>query len=220
MKERVFLFKIKNSDDRDVCGYINNNAERFEYGYYFGNVILEGACYSGMNFPEYKDITTILTEEEYNHLINFNKELKKLGCGISENISENDSRYITGKRLCKAIQPIFDKLNSEAAENLFRQIQEEEKEYLMENYPCLNEEDIAIIWDNYYFEYRDRAIVGGIYSNAYELGYEEAWGLGYIDSNDYIVEKYFDFEAFGEDLVSDLEDYVELTSGKIAMLMY
>lgn len=81
------------------------------------------------------------------------------------------------------------------------------------------EEDIERIFDRYYLDYRDRAVVGYAFKDAYDLGYEETWSLGYVNNIDSIASRYFDFEAFGEDL-KDEENYCELADGRIVSLMY
>lgn len=213
MSKYIFLYK-ENTDNRDCCAYIEARAERFECGHYFGGVTLCGACYSGGNFADYKDIKTVLTENEYNQLIQFNKDIKELGYGITK----GDERYNKGIELCRAIQPVYDKLLSEENENLFNEVIEEEKEYLMDEYN-LDEDDIELIFDNYYLDYRDRAIVGYVYDDTYDLGYNEAYSLGYVRDEDKVVADYFDFEKFGEDLVNG-DDYCKLADGRCVSLMY
>lgn len=213
MSKYIFLYK-DNTEDRDCCAYIEASAERFECNHYFSSVILHGACYSGHDFANYEDIKTVLTENEYKQLIQFSKDIRDLGYGITK----GDERYNKGVELCNAIQSIYDKLLSEENEEFFEQIKEEEREYLMDEYN-LDEDDIEKIFGNYGLDYRDRAVVGCIYDNAYDLGYEEAYSLGYVNDNDYIVERYFDFESFGEDLAND-EYHCELADGRVVSLCY
>lgn len=214
MSKYIFLYK-DNTDDRDCCAYIEARAERFECGHYFGSVGLHGACYSGHNFANYEDIRTVLTENEYNQLIQFSKDISDLGYGITK----GDERYNKGIELCKAIQPIYDKLLSKENEEFFEEIIEEEKEYLMDEYN-LDEDDIDTIFDNYGLDYRDRAVVGYVYDDTYDLGYETAWSCGYVKNNDSIMNRYFDFEKFGEDLVNDDECYCQLADGRCVSLCY
>lgn len=213
MSKYVFLYK-ENSDDRDCCAYIEAKPMRWECGHYFGGVNLNGSCYCGHTFAPYEDIKTILTEEEYNQLIKFSNDIHDLGFGIKE----GDERYNKGVELCKSVQNVYDKLLSEEAQEFFEQILEEEREYLMDEY-SLDEEDIDTIFDNYGLNYRDRSVVGYVYKDEYDLGYEEAWALGYVNQGDYISEKYFDFEAFGEDLAND-EYHCKLSDGRIVSLNY
>ena len=213
MSKYVFLYK-DNSEDRDCCAYIEPKPMRWECGHYFGSVTLHGACYSGSKFASYEDIKTVLTEDEYNQLVKFSEEIRALGFSIVE----GDERYNKGVELCKAIQPVYDKLLSEENEKLFEEIIEEEKEYLMDEY-SFNEDDIEYIFDSYGLDYRDRGIVGCVFDNTYDLGYEEAFSFGYVNNNDSIAERYFDFEKFGEDLLEE-EQYLELSDGRIVYLNY
>lgn len=213
MNKYIFLYK-DNTEDRDCCAYIEAKAERFECGHYFSGVGLHGACYSGGDFADYKDIRTVLTENEYNQLIQFNKDINELGYGITK----GDERYNKGIELCRAIQPIYDKLLSTENEEFFKQIQEEEREYLMNEYG-FDEDDIEQIFNEYYLDYRDRSIVSCVFNDTYDLGYEEAYSLGYIDNDNSIVSRYFDFESFGKDLLNE-EQYIELADGRIVYLNY
>lgn len=214
MKEYIFLYRIKNTSDRDACAYIENKALRWECDHYFGGVNLHGSCYCGHEWAQYEDIETILTEEEYNALKKFDKDINSLGFSITK----GDDRYLSGIWLCESIQPIFDKLNSEEAQEFFNQIWEEEKEYLMNEY-SLDEEDINTITDAYYLPYRDRSIVGYVYRNTEDLGYEEAYSMGYISNDNSVTTRYFDYAAFGEDLARE-EGYCELPDGRVVSLMY
>lgn len=213
MSKYVFLYK-ENLEHRDCCAYIEANPIRWECNHYFGSVTLHGACYSRGEFASYYEIRTILTEKEYYQLIEFNDKIKALGYGITK----GDERYQKGIELCKAIQPIYDKLLSEENDEFFEQIQIEEREYLMNEYD-LDEDDIDMIFDNYGLDYRDRGVVGCIFNDEYDLGYEEAWSLGYVNNNDSIVSRYFDFEAFGRDMADD-EYHCQLNDGRIVSLNY
>lgn len=215
---KVFLYKIKNSDDRDCVAYIEDKPMRFECGHYFGGVNLYGSCYSSGNFSNYEDIETILTEDEYNQLLKFNKDIHDLGYGIEK----GSDRYNLGIKLCENIQDVYDKLNSEENEKLFEMVSQEEMEYLKE-YFSLNDNDIKAILDEYRLEYKDRSIVGSVYENAYELGEEETFSLGLFDDNgDWsfsIIQRHFDFESFGEEIADD-GYHVMLDDGRIVSLNY
>ncbi len=213
--DRIFLYRLKDTDDRDCCAYIDNNPMRFECSHYFGRVILQGACYSGCEFPKYNEIETVLTENEYNSLVDFNKGVLDLGFGIDK----GSEQYIKGINLCKEIQPIYDRLNSEEAEEFYQQIKDNEDEWLKEEYD-LSDEDIEQIFDTYYLDYHDRGCVGCIYDNVEDFGYEEAFSLGYINNKDDIMQRYFDYKSFGEDIVNDSEYAIELDDGRIITLNY
>lgn len=195
MSKYTFLYK-ENVDDRDCVAYINLNDLRENHVCCDGKFNIHGACYCmslcGRNHDaNYEDIKTILTKEEYELLCN------------------PDGTDLTS---------IIEKLESEENQALFEEVIEEEKEYLMDEYN-LDEDDIETIFDNYGLDYRDRAVVGCVFKDAYDLGYEEAWSLGYVDNNDSIASRYFDFEAFGEDLADD-EYHCQLADGRIVSLMY
>lgn len=149
-----------------------------------------GACFCGETKQvAYENITTILTKDEY------------------------DSFWAGDN----ALSPIFDKLRSEENDKLFEQVQQEEIEYLMDEYN-LDEQDVDDIFTDYGEPYRDRGIVGYVYDDYYDLGYETAWSCGYVNNND-VTSRYFDFEEFGEDLTNDY-DHLELRDGRIVRLNY
>lgn len=212
MSKYIFLYREK-EDDRDCCAYIEPQP-RFECNHYFGSVVLHGACYCKHDFADYDNIETVLTREEYQTLIDYNKAINDLGHGIKE----GDKRYKRGMNLAADIQFVFDKLQSDEAKEFQARIIESEKEYLMDEYG-LDEEDIEHIFDNYYLDYRDRAVVGYVFKDSDDLGYEEAWELGYINNKDTINERYFDYERFGKDLLEN-ENYLELRDGRVVSLMY
>ena len=133
-------------------------------------------------------------------------------------IKKGDERYNKGIELAKSAQHIFDKLKSSEAKEFQQTIIESEIEYLKDEY-SLSDEDIEKIFDEYYLDYRDRGIVGCVFKDSSDLGYEEAWQLGYIKNGDTIAERYFDYEKFGEDLLED-ENYLELDDGRVVSLNY
>ena len=210
--KKVFLYKT-NEDDRDCCAYIDSNPLRFECGHYFGSPNMCGACYCGGTWANYGEIRTVLTEEEYAQLREFSDQIRQLGSGIKK----GDERYQKGVALCEAIQPVYDKLNSEANEKFFAEIVEEETEWLMDEYG-LNEDDITDIFDDYILPYRDRSVISYVFRNAEECGREEAESLGYVERGSW-SERYFDFEKFGEDLLEE-EQYYELRDGRVVYLNY
>lgn len=212
---KIFLYRIKDMDDRDCCAYIENQPKRFECNHYFGRVILHGACYCNSDWADYEDTETVLTKKEYITLREFDKRISELGFGIKQ----GDERYKQGVELCRDVQYIYDKLNSQEAINFFETIKESENEWIKEEYN-LSDDDIETIFDKYYLEYHDRGCIGCIFESAYDCGYEEAFSIGYVNNDDNnIVSKYFDFEKFGQDLAED-ENYFELNDGRIVTLNY
>lgn len=212
MSKEYFLYK-DNTEDRDCCAYIEKPS--FKCGHYFGRINLQGACYSGRSWAEYEDIKTILTKEEYQMLISYNEKVADIGFGIEK----NSQKYEEGMRLCANLQPIFDKLNSPESEDFFEEIQQEEIEYLCDEYG-FDEDDVQDIFDSYGLDYRDRAIVAAVYDNPEDFGYNEAVNLGYIDSGDQVIDKYFDYARFGQDLVDEDENYIQLDDGRVVCLNY
>lgn len=210
----LFLFREKDSDDRDCWAYIDSRNPRFECNHYFGSISLNGACYCGHEFPPYENVETVLTEAEYNELIQFSKAICDLGSGITK----GDERYNKGIALTKVVQHIYDKLESEEAKEFQKKIIESEIEYMKDEY-SLDDADIEKIFDEYYLDYRDRGIIGNVFKDVSELGYEEAWSLGYIEKGS-VAERYFDYEKFGEDLVNENESYLELDDGRVVYLNY
>lgn len=216
-----FLFKLKNSSDRDKVAYVEIPIVRFECGHYFSRINLHGPCYScgfkmfGDDYIQYENIVTILTKDEYQLLIDADQAINDLGYGIKM----GDDRYQKGVELLNKLKAIEYKLFSEENEALFLEIQEEEKEELCDTYN-LSEEEVDEIWDNYYLDYRDSSVVGCVYKDSEDLGWEEAHGLGYMKDDDFISTRYFDYERFGEDLVDNQDQYYELSDGRIVSLCY
>lgn len=211
---KIFLAKIKDSDDRDCVYYMEFCG--FECGHYFGGLHLSGACFGGFEkeFREeiennFDNIETILTKKEFEKLFKLNDELKELGCGIKE----NDDRYNKGMKIIEEFKrTIGIKLASTENDELFQKVIEDEKKYIKDEY-SLSDDEINEIFDNYNLNYRDRAIVGTIFNNKDEMIEEEKISFGYEN------QPYFDDEAFGNDLLND-ESYLELESGKIVEYAY
>lgn len=54
-----------------------------------------------------------------------------------------------------------------------------------------------------------------VYNDMEDLGREEAWQCGYINRNDeLLMDKYFDYEKFGEDVVNEDEYFIEITHNR------
>lgn len=212
--ERVFLAKELNSDDRDIVKYIEFNG--FECGHYFGGLHIVGACFSGFEKEfrdkvenDFENIETILTKEEFKHLFELDDELDELGFGI-----EKDSdKYNKGMEIIAEFEnTIGKKLLSDENKKLFEKVVADEKEYVKNEYD-LTDEEVEEIFDNYGLEYQDRAIVGTIFSDKYDMIEEEKFSFGYDK------QPYFDDESFGNDLLES-ESYLELESGRIVYYCY
>lgn len=213
MHEKRFLYRRRDDDDRDACVYIEN-PDRWECGHYFGGLHLQGSCFCGGRFDPYDDIETVLTRDEYQALMDFEKAIDALGFGIHE----GDERWKRGRELIAAVMPIWDKLGSEEAQSFANEIFSSEDEWLIDEYG-FDEDDLETIWDNYYLPYHDRSVIQCVYDDAADLGYDEALDFGYIRRDDPISMRYFDYEKFGEDLLEE-ERYVELRDGRVVCLSY
>lgn len=148
-------------------------------------------------------------------MILFDQAIKNLGYGIKQ----GDDRYFEGVKLCENIQAVYDKLNGEEAKEFYEGIIADEKQIVMNEYD-MTEEQIEAAFNNYSLshDYQDRSIIGSIFDDVSDLGYEEAFSLGYIKKDDYISEKYFDYEKFGNDLLEQ-EEYYELDDGRCIYYM-
>jgi len=210
---RVFLYKDKETDDRDCVKYIEIGRQ-FECNHYFTGIHLTGPCFStDLNYekPVYENIKTILTESEFEQLKTFDIEIGKLGYGITI----GDERYQKGMQLYSDIQPVFNKLKSEENKILFEEVIDEERIWMCEEY-SITDEDIDDIFDYYGLEYRDRGIISAVWDSLEDAAYEEAEALGYVNRQN---DRWFNYEAFGEDLL-DGDSYIKLSSGKIVYLSY
>ena len=218
MRNYVFLYKENNTDDRDCVKYVEiDRIGKLECGHFFPSINTTGSSFSkGLKIEEidFNNITTILTEEEFKQLDDYNKNINELGYGIEK----GDERYQKGIELYNNIKPVIEKLKSEENQQLFLQVQEEEREFLNERY-SLDDEDIDYIFDSYHLPYRDRAVVGHVFNNIEDMAIEEADALGYTTGENEIVARYFDYEKFGRDLL-DGDRYLELPNGRCVMLMY
>ena len=213
---KVFLYREKESSGRDCCAYIDNNPQRFECGHYFGSVILYGSCYSGKDWPKYEAIETVLTEKEFDALKQFSAAIKKLGYGIEQ----NSNRYQEGLRLCESIKPVYDKLNSDIADEFYRDIVEDEKKIAMQDYD-FTEQQVNEVFANYPLcdSYQDKSIVGAVYSDRTELAEDFCYNMGsFIDESASFLENYIDFEKLGSDLLEE-ECYHELDDGRCVYYM-
>lgn len=215
MRNYLFLYKENNTGDRDSVNYIDiEGLGKLELGHYFPRINLSGACFSkGLKYEEidFDNIQTVLTQEDFKKLAKYSEKISDLGYGIKQ----GDERYFKGIELYKEIEGILNKLTSVENEELFNKVVEQEKEIVKEQYDLDNEE-VETIFEEYGLNYQDRGIVGHIFNDLEEASKEEADGMGYVNEDN---ERYFDYNAFGEDLLM-AEYVIELSSGKIAMMNY
>lgn len=216
MNKNVFLLRIKDENDRDAVKYLNLTTGQFECGHYFAGLRICGACFSGFENElkqyNYNDFETILTEEELNRLFDFDNKIHDLGYGITK----DDERYKKGLQYNEDIKDIIAKLISEENQKFFEKIQEEEKEIIKNDYD-LTDEELNELWDNYYGDYKDRAIVSYIYRDFDEFAEETADSYCVVENE--TAKRYFDYEKWGQDLLED-DEHCQLSSGRIVMYSY
>ena len=202
MREKYFLLKENNTNDRDCVKYLEfDNENEFSFG-------ICGACFWGISrekqdiLNNYDNLTTALTKEELTQLF------------------EIDSIWTDNRTTDNAttLYNIKKKLESEENAKLFEQVQEEEKEFLYNEY-SLDYNDIEDVFDHYTMEYRDRAIIGNIWKDTYELGNNY---VNCCENIPHYLDTYIDYEQFGRDMVENDYDniYFELTDGRIVELSY
>ena len=202
MREKYFLLKENDTDDRDCVKYLEfDNENEFRFG-------ICGACFYNISKEDeqqllnnYENLTTALTKEELTQLFKI------------DNTWHNDRTTDNATTLYN----IKKKLESDLNKDLFMQVQEEEIEWLYNEY-SLDYNDIEEIFDNYGLEYRDRAVVDYVWTDTYELGENYICECCNVEN---WLECYIDYEKFGRDMVdNDGERYVELTDGRIVELSY
>ena len=203
MREKYFLLKENDTDDRDCVKYLefdNDNDTRIH---------ICGACFCGLSKEDtqeilnnYENLTTALTKEELTQLFEINNTW------IDDRTTDNATTLYNIKK----------KLESEENAKLFEKVQEEEIEWLHNEY-SLDYNDIKNIFDHYNLEYRDRAVVGYVWTDTYELGENYICECCNIEN---WLNPYIDYEQFGRDMVENDCDsrYLELTDGRIVELNY
>ena len=207
MNKYVFLYKERDTEDRDCVKYIESMPT--------GAIGIHGACFSSClkeNEFDYDNITTLLTRKDFDDIFLYNKEMSEIRFTT---IHEGDKKYQKKLDLLELIKPVLDKLNSEGNKLLLEKVIEEEIEYIQDKY-SMSKDDINEIFENYCGEYRDRAIIGYVFEDIDECSYEYAHCCLCI--NTYYA-RYFDYEKLGDDLLES-ENYYELSDGRVVSLKY
>ena len=187
MCEKIFVGRINDITDRDACFYINKNGR--DTG---SHLNFSGACYSGF----YEDIKTAIENDNVESYLNKQELLDFL---------DNKEKF----------DYYIKKLTSKEGIEFKEKIMKDEHEMMKDDYN-LTDDDIKYILDNYRLDYEDRAIIGAIYDDTYEAGYEYITSCYTIP--DYL-DGYIDYEKFGEDLCEN-ENYLELDDGRVVSLSY
>lgn len=212
MNNTYFMYK-ENTGDRDEVKYIEGDVFGFECGHYFSSLNVVGACFSqslDLNEINFEEITSVLSKDDFKKLEQYAKEINNLGYGIEK----GSKRYKEGLEITKKANKIIDKLKSGENKELFSRVKKEEKNILMNN-EGLTSDEVEQLFEEYPLEYKDKGILSTVFNDARELGEEEVFHFLNIPEQ---VERFFDYEKFGESLLDD-EGYIELDTGAIAVIM-
>lgn len=188
MSDYIFLYRESDSDDRDACKYI----EKEHHLDCVHEVVFHGACFSGRwnGTPKYEDVETVLSRKDFEMI-------------VGKDISAKDYDRIIGILESKKGQAFRDK------------IMESERQYMMDEY-SLDDDEMNQILDEYSLDYTDRGIIGCVFDDAYDAGYDYIESCYTVES---WLENYIDYEKFGDDLCED-EGYMQLNDGRVVRLNY
>lgn len=216
MSKYLFLYKENNTDDRDAIKYIDvDGLDKLKCGHYFSGIRICGACFSQdlkLNEIDFDNITSILNKEEFTKLAEYDKNIHFLGYGLDKQPEKQEQALL----FYKDIEDIIEKLKSVVNMDLFDQVQQDEKEFIYNEFN-ITPDEVQEIFNAYNLDYKDRAIIGAIYSDFYELG-EDTFELCEHKIPDF-VRDCINFEELGEKVAND-EFYYILDDGRIIYLNY
>ena len=78
MSEHLFLYRIKDSDDRDCCAYVDAAGPKFECNHYFSSINICGSCYFGgssLSMKKLKQFSQKMNMKKLFHSIYLSKHL-------------------------------------------------------------------------------------------------------------------------------------------------
>lgn len=221
-----FLYKDNGNTNKErgigAVTYIDKMG--FHCGHYFGGGNLQGAGFSvelKLDKIDFDNITTILTKKEFEVFVEKMKELHDLGYGLDS--SQKQDIRDKGYEILDFLEcTIYSKLASRENQELFERVIKEEKEKTMEKF-YLDKDTVDLLYDyykelNYDNQYQDNEIITRVFRNYEEVG-EEWVDSGCIELGE-SVKDYFDFEAYGKDIVNNNESFYELENGEIVEFMY
>lgn len=217
MKKYLFLYKENNTDDRDAIKYIDvSRIDKLECGHYFPSINVIGACFSQslkLNEIDFNNITSILDKDEFAKLDEYNKNIKSLGYGLDTQPQKQEQAHI----FYKDIENIIEKIKSVENLYLFEQVKEEEKELICQWYD-ITQEECQKIFDYYSLDYKDRAVIGAVYQDFYDLG---ECSLGWCSDENIpeFIQDCIDLEKLGEKITNN-GDYYILEDGRVVALNY
>lgn len=210
MKHYIFLGRTK---DDGVCYYIQDKPAEFECGHYFSTSYLTNANCLIHDFPEYENLETILSKDEYNRFLQLSDDINALGFGIKT----GDERYERGLALRQSLlNDVYNKLTSTEAAEFFDTIIEDEKRKLAKLYN-LTDSQANQIFDESPLDYKDVGIVMTVCYDSKEIA--EEFVNNYFpqidDMSGFKLSWYIDYERLGDDLVQDSDEYLMLDDGRI-----
>ncbi len=221
-RNKYFLFKVKDkvTDLKGTLrvGYLEK--AEFECGHYFSecNLVNSNSSISlDLNKLEqigYDNILSILDKEDFEFIAKKNKELNDLGFGLDD--PKNKEKYNKGLEILKELETIYNKLESEENKKLFDIVREQELEWCTDHWQQekyrlgITTEDMENIFNEYKnkgYVYQDRDIINTIFENYEEIGQD--WVDSGAVNMDSLAERFFDFDAFGKDIIDNNENYYE-----------
>lgn len=210
MEHYIFLGRTK---DEGICYYTQDEPAKFECGHYFASPYLTNASCLIHDFPEYENLETILSKDEYDRLLKLKDDIYSLGFGIRG----GDERYKRGLELRQSLlNDVYTKLTSPEAEEFFNTIVEDEKKKLADLYN-LKDYQVDQIFDESPLGYKDAGIVMNVCCDSKGIAEE------FIDNYYPQIEKmdgfklsyYIDYDELGHDLVLDSDEYLELDDERV-----
>ena len=210
MKHYIFLGRTK---DEGICYYVQDKPAEFACGHYFSTPYLTNANSLIHDFPEYENLETILSKEDYDRFLELKNDIDSLGFGIRM----GNKMYKRGLELRQSLlNDVYAKLTSPEAEAFFNTIVEDEKRKLAELYN-LTDCYVDQIFDESPGDYKDAGIVMNIYYDSKEIAEDfiDNYYHQIDDMSGFKLSWYIDYERLGRDLVQDSDDYLELDDGRV-----
>lgn len=210
MTHYIFLGRTK---EDGICYYIQDKPAEFECGHYFSTPYLTNANCLTHDFPEYENLETILSSDEYGRFLQLKDDINSLGFGIKT----SDKRYERGLALRQSLlNDVYTKLTSPEAAEFFGNIVDDEKRKLAELYN-LTDSQANQIFDESPLDYKDASIVMTVCYNSKEIA--EEFVNNYFpqidDMSGFKLSWYIDYERLGDDLVQESEDYLVLDDYRV-----
>ena len=210
MEHYIFLGRTK---DEGICYYTQDEPAKFECGHYFASPYLTNTSCLIHDFPEYENLETILSKDEYDRFLKLKDDINSLGFGISI----GDERYEKGLKLRQSLlTDVYTKLTSTKAAEFFGNIIKDEKRKLAELYD-LTDSQANQIFDESPLDYKDAGIVIKVCYDSKEIAEDfiDNYYPQIDDMSGFKLSWYIDYERLGDDLVQDSDECLMLDDGRI-----